>query len=297
MAVRHCSIGMLYVWCGSYALRCKTPNLCDPLYLLSTHHHLHAPPPFYIFSLPLQSSKVIYEAWIKIPKLVDSICVLIITLPFISNNICSIAAGIFAYRGNDDLAASFTSALYYLWTFYTGFLGLLILYAGIRLLRLLNHHLLQRNDGRVDTAKIKLGALKVKIIILTGFVCLALFAVILGLYGALRPQIQEDTTYNLAIAILWTYDGVLATALIEFSVILKYEAFEYRKSISTFSLIDSISFLSFFLLSLVLALLVSVVQDSVRSLVRRIDLQQRFQTLELAVVLLHCPRTKGSRAD
>ncbi|KAL1926794.1 hypothetical protein VTP01DRAFT_5440 [Rhizomucor pusillus] len=166
------------------------------------------------------SSKVIYEAWIRIPKLVDGICVLVITTPFISNNICSIAAGVFALRGNNELAAKFTSALYYLWTFYTGFLALLILYAGIRLLRLLSHHLLQRKDDRVDIAKIKLGALKVKIIILTGFGCLALFAVVLGLYGALRDPIQENTAYNLTIAMLWTYDGVIATAFIEFSVIL-----------------------------------------------------------------------------
>lgn len=88
-------------------------------------------------------------------------CVLVITLPFISNNIVSIAGGVSALHGNNYLAEQYTSALYYLWTFYTGFLAVLIVYGGLRLLRLLNHHLLQKNDGRVDIRKIKLGALKV----------------------------------------------------------------------------------------------------------------------------------------
>lgn len=232
---------------------------------------------------------MIYEAWIRIPKLVDGICVLVITTPFISNNICSIAAGVFALRGNNELAAKFTSALYYLWTFYTGFLALLILYAGIRLLRLLSHHLLQRKDGRVDIAKIKLGALKVKIIILTGFGCLALFAVVLGLYGALRDPIQENTAYNLTIAILWTYDGVIATAFIEFSVILKYEATDDRIAVASLPL--TIYF--FYLAHVSLA---SVVQDSVRSLVRRTDQPQHLQTLQLQAVALQDPRTTESQA-
>lgn len=59
------------------------------------------------------------------------------------------------------MAAQFTDALYYLWTFYTGFQAILILYAGLRLLRLLNRHLLQRTDSRVDLGRVRLGALKV----------------------------------------------------------------------------------------------------------------------------------------
>lgn len=59
------------------------------------------------------------------------------------------------------MASQFTDALYYLWTFYTGFQAILILYAGLRLLRLLNRHLLQRTDSRVDLGRVRLGALKV----------------------------------------------------------------------------------------------------------------------------------------
>ena len=104
---------------------------------------------------------MIYDVWIRAPVIVDTMCTVIITLPFISNNICAVAAGIYALRGDNYMAAQFTDALYYLWTFYTGFQAILILYAGLRLLRLLNRHLLQRTDSRVDLGRVRLGALKV----------------------------------------------------------------------------------------------------------------------------------------
>lgn len=58
--------------------------------------------------------------------------------------------------------------------------------------------------------------------IATGFTCLTVFALILVLYGVLRDSITAHTGYNVGIGAIWTYDGVLATAFIEFSVILKY---------------------------------------------------------------------------
>lgn len=110
-----------------------------------------------------QSSKTIYNAWFHSPVRIDILGTTFITLPFISNNICSIAAGIFADRGDDFLASQFTHALYYFWTIYCGSLGFMILVAGIRLLRLLEHHLKMQHDLRINIAKIKTGAFKVKL--------------------------------------------------------------------------------------------------------------------------------------
>ncbi|KAI8141442.1 hypothetical protein BJV82DRAFT_176264 [Fennellomyces sp. T-0311] len=166
------------------------------------------------------SSKVIYDNWVRSPIIVDSICSAIITMPFITNNICAIAAGVYAQSGDMAKAMAFTDALYGFWTFYTGSLGLIILYAGVRLLKLLKRHLMDRTDGRVNIEKVKLGALKVKIIVLTAFFCLAVFAIVVGLYAAKRVPITLNKAYNTAIAAVWTYDGVIATALIEFSIIL-----------------------------------------------------------------------------
>ncbi|KAI9493193.1 hypothetical protein BDB00DRAFT_388888 [Zychaea mexicana] len=168
------------------------------------------------------SSKIIYDNWVRSPLIIDGICVAIIALPFITNNICAIAAGIYALQGNIPLATKFTDALYCFWTFYTGSLAIIILYAGTRLLRLLRQHLIEKSDGRVNADKVRLGALKVQIIVLTAFLCLGVFAVILGLYAALRIPITVNKAYNGAIAAIWTYDGALATAFIAFAIILKY---------------------------------------------------------------------------
>ncbi|KAG2223138.1 hypothetical protein INT45_005694, partial [Circinella minor] len=166
------------------------------------------------------SNKIIYDNWVRSPIIIDSICVSIISLPFITNNICAIAAGIYAIHGNIYMASKFTDALYCFWTFYTGVLAIIILYAGARLLRLLNQHIIEKSDGRVNVSKVKLGALKVQIIVFTAFICLGVFAVILGFYAAARIPITVNKTYNALIAALWTYDGAIATACIEFAIIL-----------------------------------------------------------------------------
>ncbi|ORY97826.1 hypothetical protein BCR43DRAFT_490433, partial [Syncephalastrum racemosum] len=57
----------------------------------------------YVFGLSYtlaDSSKVIYDAWIRMPILIDACCVMVLFLPVVSNNICSIAAGFFAAQGN-----------------------------------------------------------------------------------------------------------------------------------------------------------------------------------------------------
>lgn len=185
---------------------------------------------------------MIYDVWIRAPIVVDTMCTVIITMPFISNNICAIAAGVYALRGDNYMASQFTDALYYLWTFYTGFQAILILYAGLRLLRLLKRHLLQRTDSRVDLGRVRLGALKVmwglttcfhnltqkwlitiqvRIIVMTGFICLTVFAVMMVLYARLRGPITENAAYNVAIAVIWMFDGAITTGVIEFGVVLK----------------------------------------------------------------------------
>ncbi|KAF7727795.1 hypothetical protein EC973_007026 [Apophysomyces ossiformis] len=170
---------------------------------------------------PLQSSVALYTVWIRSPYIIDTICVLVITLPFISNNICSVLAGVYAKRGDNVRAEIYTSALYYLWTFYCVFLGSLIVYAGIRLVRLLKFHLGMQTDLRVNVAKIKTGVLKVKIVILVGTACVWIFAVILVIYAVMRDAIIENTVGSVILSVIWMYISALTTLVIEFAVILK----------------------------------------------------------------------------
>ena len=144
-------------------------------------------------------------------------------LPFISNNICSIAAGALGLKGDFVRADKLTSALYYFWTFYTCSLGAFIVFAGQRLIGLLQDHF----EGKPgvnpdDIEKMKLGVVKVRIVTLSACCCLLLFSVMNVLYGIFRTSITTYVPYNMSIAVIWTFNGIFATGLIIFSVILKY---------------------------------------------------------------------------
>ena len=63
---------------------------------------------------------------------------------------------------------------------------------------------------------------------MTGFICLTVFAVMMVLYGRLRGPITENSAYNVAIAVIWMFDGAITTGVIEFGVVLKYVLFFMR---------------------------------------------------------------------
>ncbi|KAJ8661317.1 hypothetical protein O0I10_003067 [Lichtheimia ornata] len=166
------------------------------------------------------SNKTVYNRWVRSPIIIDGVCLIFIVGPHFTNNVCSIAAGVYANKQDYVMAEGFTNALYWFWTFYTGCLGILILFAGLRLLRLLTRHLHERQQGQVCIRKVKLGTLKVKIIIVAGSACLTGFAVIMILYAACRIPITKNTAENVAIACVWMFNGVAATAAIFLGIVL-----------------------------------------------------------------------------
>ncbi|KAI9274303.1 hypothetical protein BDA99DRAFT_590854 [Phascolomyces articulosus] len=167
------------------------------------------------------SSRVLYDNWVRSPHMIDGVCFIIIILPFLSNNITSISSGVYAVRGDLSLAGAFTNASYYCWTVYTAFLGVLIFYAGFRLIRLLRRHFIEKPGTTAeDVEKFALSALKVKIIILTASLCLFVFTIVLVLFASLREQILAYTPYNLAVGIIIAFNGVVGTGIVIFAVIL-----------------------------------------------------------------------------
>lgn len=174
----------------------------------------------------------------------DILCSILIVLPFISNNICSISAGVYAQQGNIEMATLYTHVLYYFWTFYCGkmmgistkrrfidmitlynYLGtltLVLLYSGIHLIKLLKHHLrIQQHESRDNVAKVKTGILKVRAVIYIGCACLLVFTVIVCLYGIFREKMINSTLCNLVIAGIWTFDGPVACIFLELALLLK----------------------------------------------------------------------------
>jgi hypothetical protein len=73
-----------------------------------------------------------------------------------------------------------------------------------------------------NIAKVKTGILKVKLVILTGFVCLFVFAILVCVYGIFREKMESNVVCSLLIAGIWTFNGAMATMMVELALILKY---------------------------------------------------------------------------
>ncbi|KAI7897690.1 uncharacterized protein BX663DRAFT_527585, partial [Cokeromyces recurvatus] len=174
------------------------------------------------------SSKFIKNNWIKITFKTDVLCSIMITLPFLTNNVCVIGASVYAERGDMAKAKIFTDILYFLWTAYCFTLALCILVAGLRLIAILKHHL--KNQATLDpdnnsiTGKIKNGLFKVRMIMSISITSLLIFSFIKCMYGILRVPLLKTTGLNLAIAIIWTFDGTLASILVAVVVFINPKA-------------------------------------------------------------------------
>lgn len=164
---------------------------------------------------------MIYSNWVKSHTAVNVLCLVTMTFPFLTNTSCAIAAGIYAVRGNDEMASKLTMAQYYFWTFYCGYLGTLLLFAGVRLMRLLDKHLLVQSELRVNINKIKTGALKVRIIVVVGTSCMWIFAFLVGLYSACRDAVMTNQVTNMVVAAVWLFAGAIATFFVEVAVLIK----------------------------------------------------------------------------
>ncbi|KAG2202528.1 hypothetical protein INT46_005085 [Mucor plumbeus] len=172
------------------------------------------------------SSRLIENSWFKISIKIDIICSIFITMPFLTNNVCSIAAAVYAEQGNFVKAKIFTDALYYLWAAYCFILATWILFAGLRLIKILQKHLDNQGDDTNSASihKIKNGLFKVRMIMSISITSLFIFSFIKCMYGIMRTRLLLDHVLNLAIAIVWTYDGTLASMLVVMTVLINPKA-------------------------------------------------------------------------
>jgi hypothetical protein len=142
-------------------------------------------------------------------------------MPFLTNISLPIVSGYHASIGNIEYANTITTAQYYIWMFYTLYLGSLLLAAGIKLLQLLDKHLLVQTDLRKNITKFKTGALKVKIIVLVGTSVLWIFAFLLAMYSICRTAILKTTGLNMVVLAIWEFAGVIATFFVEIAILIK----------------------------------------------------------------------------
>ncbi|SAM01090.1 hypothetical protein [Absidia glauca] len=169
-----------------------------------------------------ESDRAIFDQWIHSPFFADILCTSIIVAPYITNTICSLGAGVSAYLGLTQQANNFAQALYTVWTAHCLALSSMTLFAGWRLIRILNTHIRRKEESKanIDTTKVKLGASKVKIIAFTSAICLYLYAGVAIVYGTLRIPIITHVPYSIFLCIAWNGLGIVASMLVTFAVIL-----------------------------------------------------------------------------
>ncbi|KAI9248105.1 hypothetical protein EDC94DRAFT_570137 [Helicostylum pulchrum] len=171
------------------------------------------------------SSKVIRNNWFRSSIKIDIMCTSLITLPFITNNICVIAASVYAERNQLSKAKLFTDLLYYFWTFYCFTLSIFISFAGARLLKILGLHLKNQSDPESSAVqKIKHGVFKVKMVMSISITSLLIFSVIKCVYGIFRKEILLNDMLNLLVAIFWTFDGTLASTFVILTLLINPKA-------------------------------------------------------------------------
>jgi hypothetical protein len=142
-------------------------------------------------------------------------------MPFLTNTSLPIVSGYHASIGNIEYANTITAIQYYIWVIYTLYLGSLLLAAGIKLLQLLDKHLLVQTDLRKNITKFKTSALKVKLIVLVGTSVLWVFAFLLTVYSICRIAIIKSTGLNLVLLALAEFVGVIATFFLVVAIIIK----------------------------------------------------------------------------
>jgi hypothetical protein len=173
---------------------------------------------------PPQSHKSTARQWLPSIKTVDRIGLTFLCLPFIINNVCAIASGVLGatHLGTAEI---FIRLLYVFWFWHCGSLAAAVIYAGIKLVRLLQTHLKKFKSAISSSSsqaqKIQAGMFKIRSLVGVLFLALGGFAIFLLLYGLLRDQIIQSVPGSYALCALWNFLGPLASFFACLAVISK----------------------------------------------------------------------------
>ncbi|CAO3634819.1 unnamed protein product [Cunninghamella echinulata] len=165
------------------------------------------------------SHKSMTQGWLPAPKIVDIIGISFMMGPVVLHNICSIAAGALAYT-NLPVAEEFTNVLYGLWFMHTITLSFTVLFAGVRLVRILKNHLTKFPPTGERYKSIRLGIFKIQSLMSVISLCLGGYSVFLLVYAILRDQVTQNSVGSIAMAAIWNFWAPLATLIGEIALIV-----------------------------------------------------------------------------
>ncbi|KAM3586790.1 hypothetical protein VKS41_001847 [Umbelopsis sp. WA50703] len=168
-----------------------------------------------------QSHQAISTGWLPSSRQVDILAVFLIFAPFVTNNICSITAGVYAQQGRYYIADVITRMLYAFWSVYCMTLTAAVLYSGLRLVKIMGFHIRKfatssQSSTRMDA--IRNGRSKIVIIMLAIVFCLASFALMLLMYGIFRNEIMTHVPASILIGTIWNFLGPIAITFVEVAV-------------------------------------------------------------------------------
>ncbi|CAO3647616.1 unnamed protein product [Cunninghamella blakesleeana] len=141
-------------------------------------------------------------------------------MPFLTNNVVSITAGVYEQHKNTEMAICYTRVLYYLWTTYCGVLAIALIICGTRLIGLLQQNLRLQQGDPANLSKIKAGVLKVKLVTFVGTICLSLFVVLVLVYAIFRAEIMNYIGVYYFMVISWTFDGTITSIIVVLTLII-----------------------------------------------------------------------------
>ncbi|KAI8059853.1 hypothetical protein BC940DRAFT_313113 [Gongronella butleri] len=169
-----------------------------------------------------ESDRAIFDQWIGSQRTADVISTTLIVAPYITNQICSFGAGINAYHGNFDEAEIFIKALYLVWCGHCFALATTTVFAGWRLISILNKHIKRKEqmNASFNVSKVKLGATKVRIIAYSSSFFLYSYIAVAGAYAVVRVPITENFAANLFFCICWNGIPILLSFIVSTAVIL-----------------------------------------------------------------------------
>ncbi|KAI8642365.1 hypothetical protein BD408DRAFT_432470 [Parasitella parasitica] len=167
---------------------------------------------------------------------VDVVCTVFIALPFITTNACFIATALYIQQGNLEMAQKFEDARNYQWLVYWLILTAWLLFAGLRLIKILKQLLVSQIEvgNLAAVEKIKNGLFKARMIMSISITCLLSFSIIRFLYSIIREYFSQYRKLNLAMTIVLMFDTTLASTLVVTTVIVN------PKAIGSFHLSPSI---------------------------------------------------------
>ncbi|KAI9498118.1 hypothetical protein BDB00DRAFT_801202 [Zychaea mexicana] len=158
------------------------------------------------------------SGWLPSTGAIDAFGLIFIIAPLVVGESFTIAAGAMATK-NLHLAETLIRINYSLWFIWTGGVGTSVMFAGIRLIRILrNHHKKFRQSKNYEA--VKAGIYKIQLTAFSYVICLYSFATVLLLYGILRNYIMENTKGSIFLGVVWSLLAGATTLLVELAVLI-----------------------------------------------------------------------------